>query len=629
MNLDDLSQSKSDGDRDDSVLSGGSIHKDEAISSLTPLDLFLLDLDKNTALIPRCQEVIDIQMGVENLLKDLLLEVEQENPFLKTTLINSGSFYEDTKVEKPNEFDYLVQLDNFSEPRDIQYEELASASVIVIPSQSSFDKLRNLSTYKDVPRSISHFQWKTHVKGPFYEILREKESGYEGYGLRVIEGLTKHGPACSLKLQWIGGERYSGLKIGVDLSLAVKINFSSSTMNLKHCTEIPADVMQKIISDSVPYFFAVSDYKGTNCPSSNLLKDHLGDSHPNEYFFRLRCSQSCLEQALFQHFGPEGGPTVCLRVLKMLRDISTIVDLAPHEFLLNANTRLPNTEFQDYLGLDLPDGSNGYFSSYALKTLVLAEWSRYPEKKYWSGSCMSDRVSQILDQLLLCVKHGGMRSFFYSDYNVLPGDFDEEMSGGQATVINSITILQHWMTSKRNDTDYNFNDCLQSVTEDSRLASHKITFTNLSYQTLSTTFWRDLELVVSKATGIEPPDQNKTRQRNGPFSTNRNQFLLSSVLYRIYFCEIYIQALVKKVASKEKLILLNPRKCSVANEGLTRALDLFKEVAVTRMNSLGDNLPNYNIWTKEFKPGDKEIANFVKFLSDIFREDLQILQSKL
>ena len=628
MNLDDLSQSKSDGDKDDSVLSGGSIHKDEAISSLTPLDLFLQDLDKNTALIPRCQEVIDIQMGVENLLKDLLLEVEQENPFLKTTLINSGSFYEDTKVEKPNEFDYLVQLDNFSEPKDIQYEELAGASVIVIPSQSSFDKLRNLSTYKKVPGSISCFEWKTHVKGPFYEILREKGNGYEGYGLRVIQDLIKHGPACSLKLQWIGGERYSGLKIGVDLSLAVKINFSSSTMNLEHCTEIPTDVMQKIISDSVPYFFAVSDYKGTNCPSSNLLKDHLGDSHRDEYFFRLRCSQSCLEQALFQHFGPEGGPTVCLRVLKMLRDISTIVDLAPREFLLDANTSLPNTKLQNYFGFDLPLESNGYFSSYAFKTLVLYEWSQYPEKKYWSGSCMSDRVSQILDELLLCVKHGGMRSFFYSDYNVLPGDYDE-MSKGQADAINSITILQHWMTSKRNDTDYNFNDCIRSVKEDSRLACHKITFTNLSSRTLRRTFKQDLELVVSKATGIEPPDRNKTRQ------TNKSSFKKQILLWLPFgmnlfcFCEIYIQALVEKVAPKENLILLNPRKRIKVDEGFTRALDLFKEVAVTRMNSLGDNLPNYNIWTKEFKPGDKEIANFVKFLTDIFREDLQILLNKL
>lgn len=39
------------------------------------------------------------------------------------------------------------------------------------------------------------------------------------------------------------------------------------------------------------------------------------------------------------------------------------------------------------------------------------------------------------------------------------------------------------------------------------------------------------------------------------------------------------------------------------------------------MNSFGDNLFNYNIWIKEFKLGDKEIVNFVKFLLDIFRED--------
>lgn len=130
----------------------------------------------------------------------------------------------------------------------------------------------------------------------------------------------------------------------------------------------------------MPYFFAVSDYKVANYPSSNLLKDQLGNSGSNEDCFRLRCSQSCLEQALFQHFGLEGGPTVCLRVLKVLRDISTIVSLAPFERQLDAG--LPSTRLQDYLGIDLPLESNGYFSSYAFKTLVLHEWSRYPEKKY-------------------------------------------------------------------------------------------------------------------------------------------------------------------------------------------------------------------------------------------------------
>ncbi|PFX22684.1 hypothetical protein AWC38_SpisGene12801 [Stylophora pistillata] len=626
MNLDELTQSKSEGDEDDSVPIEGSrpIDKDKANSSLTPLDLFLQDLDRNIAKIPRCQEVIDIQMGVENLLKDLLLELEQENPFFKTTLINCGSFYEDTKVEKPDEFDYLVQLDYFSEPTDIQYEELPDASVIVIPSKSSFKKIQNLSTYKWIPKEISDFDWKTHVKAPFSEILYEKGNDYEGYGLRVIENSTRHGPAYSLKLEWIGGERYHGLKIGVDLSLAVKINFPSSTMDLKHCAGIPADVMQKTISDSVPYFFAVSDYKEYKCPPSNLLKNQMGDSYYCECYFRLRCSQSCLEQALFQHFGPEGRPTVCLRVLKVLRDYSTIVNLGPFfSEKLDVHTNLSRTEKND----DVKTECNSWFSSYALKTLVLHEWSQYPDEKYWLGSCMSDHVFQILDRLLLSVKGGSIRSFFYADYNVLPGGEKKEMSREQADAINSITILHHWMTSKTNDIEYNFNDCLQSITDASRLVSHKITFTKLSNQTLNVNFKQDLEQVVIKATGKEPLDRNKTRRTSEPRVRNTHWYRFARD--QIFFCRIYIQALVDKVAPMENLILLDPISHSSDDEDLTRALDFFEEIAKTRMNSLGNNLPSYNIWTKEFKPGDQEIANFVEFLTDIFRKDLQILLSKL
>ena len=41
----------------------------------------------------------------------------------------------------------------------------------------------------------------------------------------------------------------------------------------------------------------------------------------------IRCLQSCLEQSLFRdHFGPNGGPSVCLRVLKVLRDMTCPFD---------------------------------------------------------------------------------------------------------------------------------------------------------------------------------------------------------------------------------------------------------------------------------------------------------------
>ncbi|KAJ7376595.1 hypothetical protein OS493_033756 [Desmophyllum pertusum] len=168
---------------------------------MTPLDHFIRDLDERKGKIPCCQEVTDIQSSVENVLKDLLLEVEKENPFFKTTLINSGSFYEGTKAGQPDEFDYFVQLDYFSEATDILVDELPRSTVIVIPT--------------------------TDVKAPFVETFNEKAMGFQAYGMRVLDkALQRHGPAYSLELEWTGGKLYRGLKISVDLSLAVKIKLA-------------------------------------------------------------------------------------------------------------------------------------------------------------------------------------------------------------------------------------------------------------------------------------------------------------------------------------------------------------------------------------------------------------------
>ena len=98
MNADELSQSKPDSERDEStLLLGDQSPTREEGEAMSPLDLFIRDLDEKRGKIPCCQEVTDIQTGVENVFKDFLLEVEKENPFLKTTLINSGSFYGELK----------------------------------------------------------------------------------------------------------------------------------------------------------------------------------------------------------------------------------------------------------------------------------------------------------------------------------------------------------------------------------------------------------------------------------------------------------------------------------------------------------------------------------------------------
>ncbi|KAJ7376594.1 hypothetical protein OS493_033755 [Desmophyllum pertusum] len=241
--------------------------------SMSPLDHFIRDLDERKGKIPCCQEVTDIQSSVENVLKDLLLEVEKVHPFLKTTLINSGSFYEGTKIGQPDEFDYFVQLDNLSEPTDVLVDELSRSNVVVIPTVSGFTKLQK-GFRKTRVSLCPNFDWKGRVKEPFVTTFNIKAKGFEAYGMKVSRVSKTHGPAYCLELEWTGGNLYRGLKISVDLSLAVKINFRSATMDLD--LETPAGKVIKSLLDSLPYYYAVSAY--------NHLFDDCPDDESSDLF---------------------------------------------------------------------------------------------------------------------------------------------------------------------------------------------------------------------------------------------------------------------------------------------------------------------------------------------------------
>ena len=195
--------------------------------------------------------------------------VEKKLPFYKTTLVNSGSFYEGTKVGKPDEFDYFVQLDNFSRHKDILYEELAHCMVIVIPSEAAFKKFRKFN-----PEGFHDFKWKREVKSPFVEAFScFLVTGFKAFGLKILSHmLNRHGPAYTLELEWNEGEIYKGLKIKIDLSLAVKINSHSSTMAADF--ESGADKVVKSLLHTMPYYFAVSGYRMYRLSPSKFFKEH-------------------------------------------------------------------------------------------------------------------------------------------------------------------------------------------------------------------------------------------------------------------------------------------------------------------------------------------------------------------
>ena len=631
-----------------------------AAESLLPLDHFIQDLDERKGKLPCCKEVTDIQTSVENFLKALLLEIEKDLPFFKTTLINSGSFYEGTKVGKPDEFDYFVQLDNFSQPEDIRFEELAHSVVTVIPSESAFEKLLQVN------RSLRSFDWKEKIKSPFFGALHSKLArGFEAFDLQVLSDTTRrHGPAYTLHLKWTGGKLYEGLNIAVDLVLAVKINSHSSTMKVDF--ESQAGRVVSSLLDTLPYYFAVSGYKEYPVSSSsNLFSEStisLRESH-----CLLRCSQSCLEQSLFRdHFGPDGGPSICLRVLKVLLDMTRKFDQCGFCISLqcsfnkeksiyqNVRTfinvdkeitnsdRHTNTHFLCGVPEPYEDSSKSYISSYTLKTLALFEWSKNPEEKQWTGSNLTQRIVNIFTVLLDLLKQNeGIRSFWYEDYNVLPADGESDVLLSDA--INRVTIILKCISSSRNASKYCFENCVQTLKDFVKLARRKTKLTRFLHSSLEGNFGDKIREVLEESVG-------KTKKKGSPHIPKGPRWKPYSAIVDVdffsdhsVFSGIYIRALLEKLAPEEDFQILSSyfqsKDDSIfvsgtdsftkeeAEEIVKNSRHIFEEIARNRMNDLKTFLPDYSLWSRDFK--HDEVAELLKLLRKNFEKDLEILRNKL
>ena len=681
----DLSPPSQSKDRSKSPES--SVENAPAAESMSPLDHFIRDLDERKGKLPCCQEYVqeitDIQASVENFLKALLLDIEKDFPFFKTTLINSGSFYEGTKVGKPDEFDYFVQMDNLSQ--DIRFEELKHGMVAVIPSESAFEKLPKVN------RSLYSFDWKVNIKSPFVEALDSKlVKGFKAFGLKVLSdemgSLQRHGPAYTLYLKWIGGKQYKGLIIAVDLVLAVTINTHSSSMKVDFESQA-GSVVSSLLS-TLPYYFAVSGYKEYAVSStSHLFKKFKEEqkervvgfpiSEPKislrESHCLLRCSQSCLEQSLFRdHFGPDGGPSVCLRVLKVLRDMTRPFDQYEHCYcqytlgsplgsgksieekvrgFVNTGKEINSDwhrRMHSLCSATEPE-STTFISSYTLKTLVLFEWTKNPEEKQWTGNNLSQRILNIVTVLLRKLEQNkGIRSFWYKDYNVLP---NRDKMGYLPAAINRVTIILKCLSSLQTASqNCSFEDFVQTLTNLLTLARRKTKLTRFLHSALRDIFDDKITKVLEESVGKtqKPEESPPTPIPKGPYwMTLMNHdwdenidtdFMSASSV----FCSIYIQALLEKLAPVQDFHILSSYfkdkddSISVsgtdsftkeeAEEIVKNAREIFEENARKTMNDLG-NILDYSLWSQDSKYD--EVASLLKLLRENFEKDIELMWNKI
>ncbi|CAH3019955.1 unnamed protein product, partial [Porites evermanni] len=455
--------------------------------------------------------------------------------------------------------------------------------------------------------------------------------------------LQRHGPAYTLYLKWIGGKQYKGLIIAVDLVLAVKINTHSSTVKVDFKSQA-GSVVSSLLG-TLPYYFAVSGYKEYPVSSSSHLfkkfkeeqKERVLEfpiSEPKislrEPHCLLRCSQSCLEQSLFRdHFGPDGGPSVCLRVLKVLRDMTRPFDQYEHcfcQYTLGSGKSIEEKVWE-FVNTGKEINSGWHRKMYSLfKTLVLFEWSENPGEKQWTGSNLTQRIVNIVTVLLRTLEQNkGIRSFWYKDYNVL-GNPDK--MAYLPAAINRVTIILKCLSSLRTASQSRFEDCVQTLTNLLTLARRKTKLTRFLHSALRDIFDDKNTKVLEESVGkTKKPEEGLERSPCSKRMLNSSIIDVDFLFAPSVFCSIYIQALLEKLAPVEDFHILSSYfKCKDDRDIVKNARDIFEKNARKTMNNL-DNLPDHSLWSKEFEHDG--VASLLKLLCENFNKDLEIMRNTI
>ena len=196
--------------------------------------------------------------------------------------------------------------------------------------------------------------------------------------------------------------------------------------------------------------------------------------------------------------------------------------------------------------------------------------------------------------------------------------------------VNRVTIILRFLSSPGKPNKYSFDQFSQNLTSLVELASQKQAVTKFSHSALENIFHDKIMKVLRESIG--------ERKRLG-VALNFDFELGQDV-----FSNIYIQALVNKIAPEEELILsyyseYNKEAETVFasdTESLTEeeaegviknAREVFREIARERTNTPDTDLPDYGLWSQDFNPD--EMANLLKLLCENFRKDFEILSNKL
>ena len=376
-----------------------------------------MTLDKLHSVDYKNDEVQLIKCKIEAIVNDISTRIGEFNPSLSNTVVQCGSFYHDSKITAPDEFDFLVVLNKLSEPgmcicKPFDYSEYPQLVSVEIDYKKLGMEPQTCFEWEDDPRSkqvaiaaMIESDYRNSIRSCLSTLSLPDGISFttSPKSIRVVEGDRKFldcvrfsGPALTLFVNW-KGVQYTNLNISVDMTYVMQVKGLPP-----HCN------LQKRLPSEHPLT------KAGLCAEANheLLYTRMLDDTWRQTF-------TILENKIMSFWFKENGSSnMCYRLLKIIRDILMPVDQLGETIL----------------------------KTYALKTAFLYECEQYPEAKFWSKEELSTRLLSIFQKLLAAFQTRFLPNYFTQTQNALSYPLDSEPDVENSEEDN------HFITSVRDAT---------------------------------------------------------------------------------------------------------------------------------------------------------------------------------
>lgn len=205
------------------------------------LDVFLDNLYDGVKIKKSQQEMKDIYCAVENTVSHLLHQLSRLEPLLKSAeVVRTGSCYDDTKILRPDEFDFLAVIECLS----------GDNAVLAIPSRECADGFAHAvltdktSRWQSVilDNTVEACRTSKSLREMFrkyfhlvlLEELSEKFCLQKQTGKLILDGFAVaiNGPQCNVRVKWLSYCTLSEiLEIDVDITPAIKCKDITMLLN--------------------------------------------------------------------------------------------------------------------------------------------------------------------------------------------------------------------------------------------------------------------------------------------------------------------------------------------------------------------------------------------------------------